>query len=81
MSNANVSVSCPMFNNFIVEILPIEFAARVDKTEKNISATATMIVDRSKFDVRYGSGSFFEGLGDKLIYDDFEMKVNLTAVK
>jgi len=60
---------------------PIEFAAKVGKSEKGVTATATMVVDRSKFDVRYGSGSFFEGLGDKLIYDDFDMKVSLSATK
>jgi len=60
---------------------PIEFAAKVDKSEKGISASATMIVDRSKYDVQYGSGSFFEGLGDKLIYDDFDMKVSLITSK
>ena len=60
---------------------PIEFAVKADKTEKGIMGSATMVVDRSKYDVRFGSGSFFEGLGDKLIYDDFKMKVSLTAVK
>ena len=60
---------------------PIEFAAKVEKTENNVTGSATMIIDRSKFDVRYGSGSFFEGLGDKLIYDEFDMKISLTAAK
>ena len=60
---------------------PIEFAAKVDKDEKGISGSANMTIDRSKYDVRYGSGSFFEGLGDKLIYDDFDMKVSLKAAK
>ena len=60
---------------------PLEFAAKVDRSEEGVSASATMVVDRSKYDVRYGSGSFFEGLGDKLIYDDFDMKVSLKAVK
>jgi polyisoprenoid-binding protein YceI len=60
---------------------PLEFAAKVEKSEKGVSASATMVVDRSKYDVRYGSGSFFEGLGDKLIYDDFDMKVSLKAAK
>lgn len=41
-------------------------------------ATATMKVDRSKFDVRYGSGSFFDDLGDKTIYDEFDLVVDLV---
>lgn len=38
---------------------------------------AIIVVDRSKFDVRYGSGSFFDGLGDKMIYDEFTMTVTV----
>jgi polyisoprenoid-binding protein YceI len=40
-------------------------------------ATATLKVDRAKYDVKYGSGSFFENLGDKTIYDEFDLVVNL----
>jgi polyisoprenoid-binding protein YceI len=46
-----------------------------------IVATGDIKIDRSDFDVRYGSGSFFEGLGDKTIYDEFDLKVKLTAVR
>jgi len=40
-------------------------------------ATASLKVDRAQYDVRYGSGSFFENLGDKTIYDEFELVVDL----
>lgn len=40
-------------------------------------ATATMKVDRAKYNVKYGSGSFFENLGDKTIYDEFDLVVEL----
>ena len=40
-------------------------------------ATATMKVDRAQYDIRYGSGSFFDNLGDKTIYDEFDMVVDL----
>lgn len=40
-------------------------------------ATATMKIDRAQYDVRYGSGSFFENLGDKTIYDEFDLVVDL----
>lgn len=39
--------------------------------------TAEIVVDRSKYDVRYGSGSFFDNLGDNLIYDEFTMSVRI----
>ncbi|MDO6605044.1 Polyisoprenoid-binding protein YceI [Arenibacter palladensis] len=41
-------------------------------------ATATMKVDRSLYDVRFGSGSFFDNLGDKTIYDEFDLVVDLV---
>ncbi len=46
-----------------------------------IVATGDLKIDRSEFDVRYGSGSFFDGLGDKTIFDEFDLKVKLTAVR
>ena len=40
-------------------------------------ATASLKIDRSKYDVRYGSASFFDGLKDKVIYDEFDLVVDL----
>lgn len=51
----------------------------VERNGNNYSAKIT--VDRSKFDVKYGSKSFFEGLGDKVIYDDFILEVELVVEK
>jgi len=36
-------------------------------------------VDRSKFDVRYGSNSFFDNLGDKAIENIFILDIQLTV--
>ncbi len=36
-------------------------------------ANASVKIDRSEFDVRYGSTSFFDGLKDKAIYDEFDL--------
>jgi polyisoprenoid-binding protein YceI len=41
--------------------------------------TGTLTFDRAKYDVRYGSGSFFEGLGDNLIKDDVMLKFQLKG--
>jgi polyisoprenoid-binding protein YceI len=40
-------------------------------------ATASLKVDRSEYDVRYGSASFFENLKDKVIYDEFDLVADL----
>jgi polyisoprenoid-binding protein YceI len=41
------------------------------------SATAKFNVDRTKYDIKYGSGSFFSNIGDKAINDEFELDVTL----
>ncbi|MBK9734196.1 MAG: YceI family protein [Saprospiraceae bacterium] len=52
----------------------IKFNANVT----NGSGSAMVKIDRSDFDIRYGSGSFFDSLGDKTIYDEFELDVALN---
>jgi polyisoprenoid-binding protein YceI len=42
------------------------------------SAVAKIKIDRTKFDIKYGSGSFFKGLGDNMIYDEFDLNINLS---
>ena len=58
---------------------PIEFKAAVQKNADGTWFYANIVVDRTKYNIRYGSGSFFENLGDKTIYDDFKLKVNLLV--
>ena len=41
------------------------------------SASTSFKVNRTKYDIKYGSGSFFDNLGDKAITDDFELTVAL----
>ncbi len=59
----------------------IAFNAMVTEEGNMVKANADLVIDRSKFDVRYGSGSFFDNLGDKTIYDEFDLSVSLTAAK
>ena len=44
----------------------------------NNVATANLNIDRTKFDIKYSSGSFFKNLGDKMIYDNFSLTVNIN---
>ncbi|MFV8224798.1 YceI family protein [Christiangramia aquimixticola] len=55
------------------ETHPITF----DVMMEGDSAKTHLTIDRSKYDVRYGSGSFFDNLGDKTIYDNFELDIVL----
>lgn len=49
-----------------------------DIAVKGNTATTKVMIDRTKFDIKYGSGSFFDNLGDKTINDEFELNVNLV---
>ena len=59
----------------------IKFIASVAKANSAIAASAKVTIDRSDFNVRYGSGSFFDNLGDKTIYDEFDLEINLLTDK
>ena len=60
---------------------PIEFKATMQKVDEGTWFYSNIVIDRSKYNVRYGSGSFFDNLGDKTIYDEFKLKVNLLVTK
>ncbi|QLE01667.1 YceI family protein [Galbibacter sp. BG1] len=56
------------------ETHPVTF----DMSVYGSKATANVKIDRTKHNVRYGSGSFFDNLGDKTIYDEFDLVVDLV---
>ncbi|NTD96845.1 YceI family protein [Agrobacterium tumefaciens] len=62
---------------------PVSFPATVAvNADGTVSALAgKILVDRTKYDIRYGSKSFFDSIGDKAIDDNFEIGVKLVAKK
>ena len=50
----------------------------VERSGKEYSATVD--IDRSKFDVRYGSKKFFDNLGDRAINDIFTLYITLFVL-
>jgi len=50
-------------------------------TKNGDKYTAKIVVDRSKYDVKYGSKTFFEDIGEKIIYDEFILDVELVVSK
>jgi hypothetical protein len=40
-------------------------------------AKATVVIDRTKYGIKYGSGDFFDDLGDRAILNDFDLDVVL----
>ena len=60
----------------------LSFPASVKKQGDAVVAVATGVkVNRTKYDIRYGSKSFFNDIGDKAIDDEFELTINLVATK
>lgn len=60
----------------------IGFPATITVDDSKATAKARVIIDRSKFDVRYGSENFFKDLaGDKVISNDITLDINLVANK
>ena len=60
---------------------PVMFSTLLAENTAGASATAKIVVDRTKYDVKFRSGKFYDALGDKMIYDDFELNVNILATK
>jgi len=57
----------------------ISFPAKVSMANGTVKALGTAKIDRTKWNIQYGSGKFFEGLGDKMIYDEFEITFDISA--
>jgi len=59
----------------------IVFDATLLESTPHLKAKAILSFDRSKFNVKFRSGSFFENLGDKLILDDIDVNILLVTKK
>jgi polyisoprenoid-binding protein YceI len=58
---------------------PIRFDLDISMQADKLIAAAKLSVDRTKYDMKFRSGNFFQNLGDNLIYNEFELQVNITA--
>ena len=57
----------------------VSFPAKVAVVGKKVTATGQIKFDRTKFEIKYRSGSYFEDLADKMIYDEVKLDVKLVA--
>lgn len=58
---------------------PVAFDATVNVNGDVLVASGKLVIDRTKYGMKFRSGNFFKDLGDTLIYNDFELNVNVTA--
>jgi len=56
---------------------PLKFTAKIIEVSPKLKIESDLVFDRSLYDVRYGSGKFFENLGDRLILDEIQIGVDL----
>jgi len=61
--------------------LPNSFTATATKDGKSTVYKGTLTIDRSEYNIKYGSNSFFDNLGDKAIYDEFTLDFSLVVAE
>ena len=59
----------------------IEFEVTLLKDGIKMVAVGKVDINRTEYDIRYGSGSFFDNLGDKAIKDFFTIKFKVAAIQ
>jgi polyisoprenoid-binding protein YceI len=60
---------------------PVLFIASVEIFTDYLHSLGEIIIDRTMYNIRYGSGKFLQNLGNNLIYDDFVLQFKLIAQK
>jgi len=58
---------------------PVAFDAQIESADDVITASGKIVIDRTKYGMKFRSGNFFKDLGDTLIYNEFELQVTITA--
>lgn len=58
---------------------PVSFPFTYNNNDGSFTATGDVTFDRSNYDVRYGSPSFFDDLGDKVIHDDVNLSFTIKG--
>jgi len=57
----------------------ISFEATLSVNDDLLIAFVKLVVDRTRYGIKFRSGNFFKNLGDTLIYNDFYLNVNIPA--
>lgn len=58
---------------------PVTFFVTLESNEDNLVAKTQFSIDRTRWNIRYGSGSFFQNLGDKMIADEIDFNITLIT--
>ncbi|KIC92610.1 YceI family protein [Flavihumibacter solisilvae] len=55
------------------------FSAIYYQQDGTFSASGKIVVDRTRYNMKFRSGNFFRNLGDTLIYNEFDLNVTILA--
>ncbi|TGD56594.1 YceI family protein [Flavobacterium humi] len=58
---------------------PAKLEAEVNSTGGTLTLSGKLTLDRTLYGIKFRSGNFFKDLGDTLIYNDFELDIDITA--
>ena len=57
----------------------VEVPVKIIPAKGSWRADGKVMVDRTRWGITYKSGKFFKKLGDKIIYDEFELELQIVA--
>ncbi len=88
LSNNPISNEDSLYNTMITAEITIKgiteeiiFPAKITFLKDIATAEGTIDIDRTLFDIRYKSQSYFPDIGDKFIYDNFTLNFKINAKK
>jgi polyisoprenoid-binding protein YceI len=58
---------------------PVAFDAHINTITDTTTISGKIVIDRTKYGMKFRSGNFFTNLGDTLIYNDFDLNIQITA--
>jgi len=80
-SNSNEEIVLEMKADLIIKGIanPVEFTTTLKEENDILLASSEFSIDRTKWDIKYDSGNFFEDLGDRAIKDQIYFNIIVTA--
>ena len=79
MGDGNYKVNGKLTIKEFTEEVSVDVKA-MQNSDESVSLIGSLKIDRTKFGLKYQSGQFFKDLGEKLIDDNFDLKLDLVAV-
>ncbi|WP_345988412.1 YceI family protein [Chryseobacterium sp. Chry.R1] len=58
---------------------PIDTVLKIENNPNSATIQSKIVLDRTKYNMKFRSGNFFTDLGDTLIYNNFDLTINLVA--